>query len=53
MDNTIQTEPGKADYLRALAKMNPETLAILADLAKKPGIEKKLKDNLKVLKMFL
>jgi hypothetical protein len=49
----IDVEPTKAEYLRALARMSSESLAILADLSKKPGIEKKLRENVKMLKLLL
>jgi hypothetical protein len=45
----------KAQHIRQLATMSAETLQILADLSKRPDIEKKLKVavNNPMLKMFL
>lgn len=45
--------PEKEKYLNELAKLSEETLAIIVDLAKRPGAEAKLKANQKMLKMFI
>jgi len=39
--------------LAQLAKMNDETLRILAELSTRPGVEQKLKDKEKMIKLFL
>lgn len=39
----IDVPASKATYLTDLAKLNEETLNILAEKSKKPGIEQKLK----------
>jgi hypothetical protein len=49
----IEVDASKSKHLEQLSKMNEETLRILADLSLKPGIEKKLKDNKNMIKMFL
>lgn len=51
MDLKVPSE--KVTYITELAKLNVDTLRILADLSKKPGIEKKLKEKLPMIKMFL
>lgn len=43
----------KEDYLKVLSCLSPEALRILADLAKKPGVEQKLIKNEKLIKGFL
>lgn len=43
----------KEKYLSELSKLSEETLAIIVELAKRPGAEAKLKANQKMLKMFM
>ena len=47
------TTPERTKALEQISKLNDESLKILAELSQKPGIEKKLKDNLVMLKAFL
>lgn len=39
----INVPADKAEHLKLISKLNVETLQILADKSKKPGIEQKLK----------
>jgi hypothetical protein len=39
----INVPADKAEYLKQISRLNVETLQILADKSKKPGIEQKLK----------
>lgn len=39
----ISVDPAKAKYLEELARLSVESLKILAEKSKKPGIEAKLK----------
>jgi hypothetical protein len=50
---SIRVDASKVDYLNQLSKMNPETLKILSDFSKRPGIETKLKEKQGFLKMFI
>jgi hypothetical protein len=43
----------KSVYLDQLSKLDIETLKLLAELSKKPGIEAKLKKNIFLIKTFL
>lgn len=51
--NSIEVSQDKAAQLQQLAAMSAESLRILADLSKKPGIEKALKENAVMLKLML
>jgi hypothetical protein len=43
----------KKPYLDELSKLDIETLKLLAELSKKPGISQKLKKNIVLIKTFL
>jgi hypothetical protein len=49
----IEVEENKAAALLALSKLSAETLAQLAELSHKPGIELKLRKNMVLIKSFL
>lgn len=49
----VYASPEKVKALQQLANMSAESLAILADLSRKPGIEQKLKSKLAFIKMYL
>jgi hypothetical protein len=51
----VQVEINKAQAIRQMATLSPETLNTIADLMKKPGAEAKFKDLLKnpMVKMLL
>lgn len=50
---TINVPGEKAQYLMGLSAMSVDTLRILHDLSKRPGVEKKLKDKEGMIKLFL
>jgi hypothetical protein len=43
----------KEIYLRTLSLLSVETLKILAELSKKPNIEKKLKEKQALINLFI
>lgn len=50
---SIVVPEDRARFLHELAKLDADTLTILADLSRKPGIEMKLKKNVVLIKSFL
>jgi hypothetical protein len=50
---TPGNDQDKSVYLDQLSKLDIETLKLLAELSKKPGIEAKLKKNIFLIKTFL
>lgn len=59
MSTTVQIEVKdllekmqKEDHLKKLAKLNPATLKLLAEMAEIPGIEQRLADNSDTIKSF-
>jgi hypothetical protein len=50
---SIEVDSVKAKHLEQLSRMSPETLELLADLSRKPGVEKKLQANKFILKTLI
>lgn len=50
---TITVDSSKTKQLQTLATLSPDTLTILADLSKMPGIEAKLKSKLSLIKKLI
>jgi len=49
----IEVLKSKVDSLKQLSTMSTESLAMLAELSKKPNIEASLKKNFNTIKMFI
>jgi hypothetical protein len=50
---TLNTTPEKLQALQTIEKLSPDTLKIISDLAKKPGIERKLREKIDLIKIYL
>lgn len=49
----IEVDAQKAEHLKQLACLSMETLSLLAELSRRPGVEAKLKQKAGLIKTFL